>query len=45
MATPCRATSVKEFQGEAVAFAADGSAYATVSEGVGQPLNVFNRPG
>ncbi|MGE0324974.1 MAG: hypothetical protein AB7K71_09830 [Polyangiaceae bacterium] len=37
-ATPCQAPQANEGQGEAVAFAADGSAYFTVSEGSAQPI-------
>ena len=40
-AGPCTAPQKSETQGEAVAIAADGSSYATISEGSEQPINVF----
>jgi hypothetical protein len=39
--TPCEAPSAVEPQGEAIAFAADGDEYFTVSEGALPPLNAF----
>jgi hypothetical protein len=39
--TPCLAPSVDERQGEALAVLADGSAYVTISEGAGAPINRF----
>jgi hypothetical protein len=41
---PCQAPVATEPQGEAVAFAADGKGYLTVSEGVQPPLNRFALP-
>jgi hypothetical protein len=38
---PCDAPQTEEPQGEAVAFAANGGAYFTVSEGVHSPINRF----
>ncbi len=38
---PCAAPQVSEPQGEALGFLADGSAYVTISEGPGQPVNRF----
>jgi hypothetical protein len=38
---PCTAPSVQERQGEAIAFAADGRAYYTSSEGLNPPIHRF----
>ncbi len=38
----CNAPQVDEGQGEAVAIATDMSRYVTISEGTGQPINVFS---
>ena len=41
---PCTAPSAAEPQGEALALAADGRGYITVSEGANPPVNVFRLP-
>jgi len=41
----CNAPQVDEGQGEAIAIAADGSRYLTISEGVNQPINAFSIAG
>jgi len=38
---PCRAPSIAEPQGEALAFLPDGSGYVTISEGANPPIHVF----
>lgn len=44
MSTPCTVPLAMEIQGEAIAFAAEGQAYYTVSEGETPPLFTFNVP-
>jgi hypothetical protein len=41
----CDAPQVDETQGEAIAIAADGSRYSTISEGLNQPINTFSIAG
>ncbi|HUF84261.1 MAG TPA: hypothetical protein VMQ81_06670 [Acidimicrobiia bacterium] len=40
---PCTGASAPEPQGEAITFSPDGQAYATISEGVHPPINLFSR--
>lgn len=44
MSTPCTVPLAMEIQGEAIAFAAEGQAYYTVSEGETPPLFAFDVP-